>query len=255
MDNDRPFGYDSLKLRVVFIPEGNPENISAADIAGYLGHDVLRIRAVFIPDGSGIARPGYPYVSVGRYAWSSSGEGGIELEPAPDSPDGGGQAGGSMRGTDSPGSAPSGLPTAPPMPPTPTLAQRYVDPAKTAVTTLRSLNILPQPSPPAVSHDGDGQGETVTRSDAGPGESAGSSGVQASVPVRDPTQQEPLPPPPGHAPGLQPLPPPMNDSDLGPGGLLPFKQPAIIPGTHDRMDINPDMDPKHTIDSTQTIST
>lgn len=254
MDDDRPFGSDTLKLPAIFIPKGNPNQVSAADISATLGHDAVRLRAILIPDGNPnnvsaadiTDHLGHDVVRI-RYAWRESGDGGLELAPLPDGPGGGGQAGGSMQGADSPVSVPSGLPTAPPMPPTPTLAQRYVDPAKTAVTTLRSLNILPRPSPPVVSHDTDGQGEPVTPPDAGPGESAGSSEVQASVPVRDPIQQEPLPPPPGHAPGLQPL-PPMNDSDLGPGELLPIKQPAFIPGTHDRMDTNPDMDPKHPID-------
>ncbi|HVC60011.1 MAG TPA: glucosaminidase domain-containing protein [Acetobacteraceae bacterium] len=117
MNEDRPFGYETLKLRAVFVPKGNPGSISAADITDYFGHDVVRL----------------------RYSWHGSEGGGLELEPAPDRADGGESAAGPMQDADDPGFAPSGPPTARAMPPTPTLARapRYVDPVRTAVATWR----------------------------------------------------------------------------------------------------------------------
>jgi len=35
VDDDSPFGYDSLKLRAIFVPEGNPDTIAAADVTDW----------------------------------------------------------------------------------------------------------------------------------------------------------------------------------------------------------------------------
>ncbi len=74
MDDDRPFGYDTLKLRAVFVPQDNPDKISPADITAALGYDAVKIPAIFVPDGSDMPRPGYPYVHVGRYVMRGDGE-------------------------------------------------------------------------------------------------------------------------------------------------------------------------------------
>lgn len=183
-NSDRSFGYDALKLRAVFIPEGNPDNVTAADITEHLGHDVLRIRAIFIPDGNpdNVTAAditdflGHDVARV-RYAWRSLEEGGLDLGSPPDGPGSGGQADGRMQGTGYTGFAPIRPLTAPVLPPTPTPAQvpRYVDPAKTAVAAWRAINVLspsgplpPPPVQPAVSHGADGKGETVAQPDAGP---------------------------------------------------------------------------------------
>jgi hypothetical protein len=60
MANSRPHGYDTLKLRAVFVPEGNPDKTSMADVTAALGHDAVKIPAIFVPDGSAGPRPGYP---------------------------------------------------------------------------------------------------------------------------------------------------------------------------------------------------
>jgi hypothetical protein len=67
VDDDRPFGYDTLKLRAVFVPKGNRDKTSTADVTAALGYDVVKIPAIFVPDGSDIPPPGYPYVHVSRY--------------------------------------------------------------------------------------------------------------------------------------------------------------------------------------------
>jgi hypothetical protein len=187
-----PFGYDSLKLRAIFIPEGNPENITAADITNHVGYDSLRLRAVLIPDGNpDNVSPaditnwlGYDVVRV-RYSWGGSGEGQPEQEQEPpaEGADGGERAAAAIQGADGPGSTPVAQPAASAMPPTPTLAQaaRYADPAKTAAAAWRAIAALSPPSQPAVSHGADGQGGTVARPDAGSGEPAGSSGLDAYV--------------------------------------------------------------------------
>ncbi len=191
MNEDRPFGHDTLKLRAVFVPKGNPGNISAAGITDHLGHDVLRLRAIFIPDGNpnNISAAditdylGHDVVRL-RYSWRGSEDGGLELGPAPDRPDGGESAADAMQDADDPGFTPSGPPPVSAMPPRPTLAQvpRYLDPARTAVATWRAISALAPPGPipsppiqPAASHDADGRGKTVARPDAGPGAPAGSS--------------------------------------------------------------------------------
>ena len=73
-NDDRPFGHDTLKLRGVFVPEGNPGQVSRADIAGVLGYDVVRIPAVLVPVGHTGPRPGYPYVWFGRVAMGGPAE-------------------------------------------------------------------------------------------------------------------------------------------------------------------------------------
>jgi muramidase (phage lysozyme) len=193
--DDRPFGYDTLKLRAVFVPEGNPDKISTADITAALGHDVVKIPAIFVPDGSGIPRPGYPYEYFGRYAWSE--DGGVDmLESAPGGPGAGGWAAGPMQGAGDTDDAPSGRPAARPLPPTPALpqAQRYVDPVKTAVAAWRAINMLSPPSQPTISPTADGPGDTVTRPDTGPGEAAGSSDLSAPPQNDPPNRTDPLGP-------------------------------------------------------------
>jgi hypothetical protein len=82
MADDRPFGYDTLKLRAVFIPQGNPNGVSAADITSHLGHDVVKLRAIFDPDDNpnNVTAAditdylGHDVVKL-RYAWRGS-EGG-----------------------------------------------------------------------------------------------------------------------------------------------------------------------------------
>jgi len=37
VSDNNPLGYDSLKLRAIFIPEGNPNNVTMADITNHLG--------------------------------------------------------------------------------------------------------------------------------------------------------------------------------------------------------------------------
>ena len=112
--SDRPFGDDNLKLRAVFVPEGNWDDVSQTDITDHVGHDVVKIPAVFIPEGSDIAPPGYPYVHVGQYKMSKSGGLG-DQEPA--------QGGGDGRQDSGPGSPPSGSSQPGRMPPVPALAQ------------------------------------------------------------------------------------------------------------------------------------
>ena len=113
-DPDRPFGHDNLKLRAVFVPEGNPDDVSETDITEHVGQDVVKIPAVFIPEGSDIAPPGYPYVHVGQYQMSESGELGAQ-EPAQGDGDGG-RGGG--QGSESSDSTQPGR-----MPPVPALAR------------------------------------------------------------------------------------------------------------------------------------
>jgi hypothetical protein len=190
MSDNNPFGYDSLKLRAIFIPEGNPENITAADITDHLGHDSLRLRAVLIPDGNpdNVSAAditdwlGHDVVRVG-YSWSDSGEDQQEQEPPVEGADGGGGAAGPVQGADGPDVAPTGRSAASAMPPTPTLAQaaRYVDPAKTAVATWRATNALSPPSQPAASRGADGRGGTVARPESGSADTPGSSNLYAYV--------------------------------------------------------------------------
>lgn len=200
MSDNNPFGYDSLKLRAIFIPEDNPENITAADITDHLGHGSLRLRAVLIPDGNpdNISAAditdwlGHDVVRVG-YSWSDSGEGQPEQEQEPpaEGPDGGGGAAGPIQGADGPDVAPTGRRATSAMPPTPTLAQaaRYVDPAKTAVATWRATNALSPPSQPAVSRGGDAQAGTVVRPEAGSADTPGSSQLDTYIGNADPSTQ------------------------------------------------------------------
>jgi hypothetical protein len=64
MDDQRPYGHDTLTLRAIFIPDGNPDNVSAADILRTIGPHAVTFPAVFVPDGSPL--PGYPWVQFGR---------------------------------------------------------------------------------------------------------------------------------------------------------------------------------------------
>jgi hypothetical protein len=74
MDDDRPFGYDTLKFRAVFVPGDESDKISAAHITAALGYGAVKIPAVFVPEGSEGPRPGYPYVHVGRYVMRGDGK-------------------------------------------------------------------------------------------------------------------------------------------------------------------------------------
>jgi hypothetical protein len=65
MDEDRPYGHNTLKLPAIFIPDGNPDNISTADILRIIGPHAVMIRAIFTPDGSDAPPPGYPWVELG----------------------------------------------------------------------------------------------------------------------------------------------------------------------------------------------
>jgi muramidase (phage lysozyme) len=65
MDEDRPYGHNTLKLPAIFIPDGNPNNISTADILRIIGPHAVMIRAIFTPKkgptetpSAGAPRPG-----------------------------------------------------------------------------------------------------------------------------------------------------------------------------------------------------
>ncbi len=142
MDDDRPFGYDTLKLRAVFVPEGDRDKVSMADITAALGYDAVKVPVIFVPEGSEEPRPGYPYVHVGRCVMR--GDGRVDmLGPVPGDAERGGWAAGPMQGAGDTGDAPAKPPVARAMPPTPTptlaQAQSYFDPAKTAIATWRRL--------------------------------------------------------------------------------------------------------------------
>jgi hypothetical protein len=165
-----------------FIPEGDPDKISTADTNDVLDHDAVMTPALLVPDGSDLSRPGYPYEYFGRYAWCEDSRLDM-LEPMPGGAGGSGWSAGSMQGAGDTGDAQPGQQSTRQMRPAPTLAvsQGYADPARTAVVTLRAPNVLPRPNQPAVSHDADVAGETVTQADAAASQAAGSSGIHASV--------------------------------------------------------------------------
>ena len=66
MDNERPFGHHTVKLRALLIPDSDPNGLSAADIVNAIGSGAVAFRAMFIPDGSDLPLPGYPWVEFGR---------------------------------------------------------------------------------------------------------------------------------------------------------------------------------------------
>jgi hypothetical protein len=66
MHDERPFGHHTVTLPALFIPEGNPDNISAADIVSAIGPHAVMLPAVFIPDGYDGPRPAYPWIELGR---------------------------------------------------------------------------------------------------------------------------------------------------------------------------------------------
>ncbi len=178
MSNDRPLGYDTLKLRAVFVPDGNRDTISRAGITAALGHDAVKIPAIFVPEGSQDPRPSYPYVHVGRYVWRE--DGGLDMAGSVPR---GSWAAGHVQGTGDAGDAPPGQPATHRLPPA--LAQgqapRYADPARTAASAWRAISALAPPTLPAVSHDANSQGETATQPDPGPRTTAGSSGIDPSA--------------------------------------------------------------------------
>ena len=61
---DQPFDYDTLKLRAVFVPEDEKDQVSSADIIDPLGYNAIKIPAVFVPEGG--TPPGFPYERFGR---------------------------------------------------------------------------------------------------------------------------------------------------------------------------------------------
>ena len=73
MDNERPFGHHTVKLRALLIPDSDPNGLSAADIVNAIGSGAVAFRAMFIPDGSDLPLPGYPWVEFGR----------VTLDPGP----------------------------------------------------------------------------------------------------------------------------------------------------------------------------
>jgi hypothetical protein len=174
VDDNYKFGFGTLKLRATFVEEGQQDSVSPSDITAAHGYGAVKIPAIFIPEGADASLPGYPYVHVGQYAWGSDGEGESGDQSEHDhsgDQEGGGDAEaahGKPRTGDS-DDASSGEPGAAPMPPAPTLVQaaRYVDPAKTAVATLRALKVLAPPTRRGASRNADGQGAGGAPPDAG----------------------------------------------------------------------------------------
>jgi len=69
VNGERPSGYNTLELPAIFVPDGNPDNISAADIVSTVGpRAAVMFRAIFVSDGSELAPPGYQCVEFGRMA-------------------------------------------------------------------------------------------------------------------------------------------------------------------------------------------
>jgi hypothetical protein len=59
---DQSFGYNTLKLRATFVPDGG--TVSQLALVAAVGHNQVRIPAMFVPDGGTL--PGYPYEHIGR---------------------------------------------------------------------------------------------------------------------------------------------------------------------------------------------
>jgi hypothetical protein len=186
VSDKNPFGYDSLKLRAIFIPEGNPDNITSANIVDHLGYDSLRVRAMLIPDGNpdNISAAaitswlGYDVVRV-RYAWSDSGE--SQQEQQADGANGDERASGPNQGADGPGFTTTEQEAVSVAPPTPMLARapQYIDPAKAAPAAWRAITALSPPSRPAGSRDADVKGGTTARPKVVPADMQGESELDA----------------------------------------------------------------------------
>lgn len=70
MDGDeRPWGYDTLRLQAVFVGDGERGSVAGTDITSAIGYAALKVPAVFVPEGANVARPFYPYVPIGSYVW------------------------------------------------------------------------------------------------------------------------------------------------------------------------------------------
>jgi hypothetical protein len=142
MSTNRPFDHDTLKIRAIFVPENNPNRLSAADARSELGADPLKIPAIFVPEGSGAARPGHPYVHVGKYVMDkdqANEDGGGEQ--GRDGQQGGSRADGQNQDSEDGDDADAEEQAELPMPPTPALATSpgYADPVAAGTAVLRGI--------------------------------------------------------------------------------------------------------------------
>jgi muramidase (phage lysozyme) len=135
MDNERPLGRGGTALRALIIPEGNPDNISTADILNTIGPNAVTFRALLLPEGAPVP-PGY--VLLGRYTAPTARQAARQRAATQ-----GNQSDGRSSGSVQEASAVAQ--TAPrtmrrrPMPPTPSLANSPNDLTNAAMTAWQGL--------------------------------------------------------------------------------------------------------------------